>query len=261
MRKTISSIIVLMVLFSVCSSAYALNVQRKLFQAAEQALNENNQAHFEALKIGLSDYPLYPYLLYQGLQQRLKSATSKEVEDFLDRYQSLLVAQKLRKDWLLSLAEQKRWSTFLKHYPANADASLGTNLDCLHRQALWHTDRRREALKNIDKLWLVGKSQPDNCNLLFKAWRKRGGFTKERVWQRFTMAMANRQVKLGRYLSSLMIKRDLNDAQLWLDVIEKPQRVLDKKRFRAKSSRTQEIILSGLWHWSRKDSVSAAQAG
>jgi soluble lytic murein transglycosylase len=236
--------------------SFAFDTQREAFKAAEQAAGLENRILFNTLKVALRDYPLYPYLLYRDLTRHLPEASSGEVRDFLQRYQDSPLAGQLRPQWIKQLAQQQRWSDILQDYQAGAD----TATECLYDQALLNTGRENEALNNVEALWLVGTSQPDVCDPLFEQWRAKGGITRERIWQRFTLAMNAGQTGLGRYLNHLLPEPDKAIAELWIAVYEKPQRVLEADRFNLGNPYTPAILLDGVWQWSKRDSVAAAQA-
>jgi soluble lytic murein transglycosylase len=227
-----------------------------MFRAAEKAADLQDRTVFEALKASLKTYPLYPYLIYQDLTKRLADNPDQEIRDFLDQYQDSPLTESLRTIWLRHLTEQQRWNEVLQHFRTGSD----TATECRYRQALLNTGRETEALSGIEALWLVGKSQPDACDPLFDRWREKGGVTRERIWQRFVLTMDARQAAMGRYLSRLMPKTDKLTAETWLAVHEKPQRVLEAERFDPANPYTPSILLHGIWQWSRRDSVAAAQA-
>lgn len=233
-----------------------LESQRQTFLAAEQALRDDNQALFNRLQKGLKDYPLFPYLRYQHLQQRLEESPVDEVRSFLDSYQDTPVASRLRKAWLHYLATERRWQDFLRFHQPTKD----TAIDCWHRQALLHSGQRKAALQNIDQVWLSPTSLPEACDPLFEIFRKQGGFTRQRVWQRFALAIEAGQLQLAQYLQNLLPARDRDLTGLWFAVDRDPSKILEKNRFDPSQPYTAAILLHGLQRWSQIDSVAAAQA-
>ena len=229
---------------------------RLLFQSAEQALRDNNSESYATLKAQLANYPLYPYLVFQELSQQLDQADATQVRAFLNAYAATPLAPKLRSAWLKQLAQQQRWSELLQDYRDNNRVELA----CLQRQALLNSGQREAALRDMESIWLHGRSRPDACDPLFALWRKQGGLTKELVWQRFKLALEARQAGLARYLSRQLPKPDQEQAALWLAVHNKPQRVLEAERFNALDPQTSAVLLHGLWRWSSRNSVAAAQA-
>src|SRR5690606_31866918 len=116
---------------------------------------------------GLREYPLYPYLRYQRIGNRLDRTNDEEIAAFIATYAGGPLAARLHQRWITSLARRKQWDTLLAHYPADARS---TEFECLRRRGLYHTGQRTAALEGIEELWLVGSSQPAACDPLFAAW-------------------------------------------------------------------------------------------
>jgi len=238
--------------WSEAGQAISLSVQRQAFQLAERALRQGEAVNVDHLQ----DYPLYPYLRYQQLVQRLERQPARAVRAFLRSYDDTLLADRLRAAWLKQLAEAKQWREFLRDYRASDD----TAMDCRYRQALLATGKSQAALQGIEQVWTRGQSQPPECDPLFARWQAQGGFTRERVWRRFELALAQGQSGLARYLRGLLPAAERPTATLWLQVHANPRIVLEADRFDAANPRTALILLHGLERWSRQDSVSAAAA-
>ncbi|MCK5364441.1 MAG: hypothetical protein KAR22_15805, partial [Gammaproteobacteria bacterium] len=59
--------------------------QRSRFLQAESALRKRDMKRFRRLRDELEDYPLYPYLAFADISRRLGTASSNEIESFLER--------------------------------------------------------------------------------------------------------------------------------------------------------------------------------
>jgi soluble lytic murein transglycosylase len=230
----------------------SLSAQRLAFVAADTAL----QAGVAVTYTQLGDYPLYPYLRYRDLQQRLEQYPTEEIRVFLRTYADSPLSGRLRLAWLRQLAKAQRWQDFLQDYRGGDDVAL----TCWYRQALLHTGQRDQALAGIEAVWMQGVSLPNACDPLFSLWQVQGGVTPERLWRRFALAMDKGEQRLAGYLKSLMPEQEQATAALWLAVDNNPQLVLATERFVAQDPRTADILLHGLERWSQQDSVSAAAA-
>lgn len=230
-------------------------VQRELFRAADAALAAGNRAPLLASRSVLHNYPLYPYLLYRDLNQRLDGFPTEEVRGFLNDHPDLPVSRRLRNAWLSRLAEAGRWDDFLTDYRDSGNITL----ECHRRTALLARGRTDAALDGIESVWLHGYSRPDACDPAFAVWRARGGLTPALIWQRFERAMQAGQDGLGRYLSRLLPDARRPAAERWLQVESDPTRVLSE-RFDPSDAYTPAILHHGLWRWSSRDSVTAAAA-
>ena len=80
--------------------AASLTEQRRLYDQAKAALAKGNSAPYMASRSALRDYPLEPYLAYDELTHRLKSASNEEVERFLTEHGDLPQIGWLKLRWL-----------------------------------------------------------------------------------------------------------------------------------------------------------------
>jgi soluble lytic murein transglycosylase len=238
------------------AAADTLSAQRERFKIVDQALERGDAAPFEAEKADLAQYPLYPYLLYRFLLQRVQAYPAAQVRDFLATYDRSPLANRLRKAWLARMAEEHRWADVLRDYRPGND----TALNCYQRQALLHTGQRREALQGIEEIWMHGRSLPDACDPLFRLWRDQGGPSREAIWKRFRLALAADEVRLARYLRGQLSAEDQARADLWFTVHNDPGLTLDATQLDPEDPDAPAIVLHGLGRWSREDSVSAAAA-
>ena len=83
--------------------------------------------------------------------------------------------------WLRWLAERGEWKTFVNYYDPKMNF---TELDCLYGQYQIKNGLKAEGYKSAEKLWLVGKSQPEACDVLFDLWRAEGQMTEQMRWRR-----------------------------------------------------------------------------
>lgn len=197
------------------------------FLSAESALRGDDLARYQALLAGLRDYPLYPYLRYQYLLPRLRTAGEAEIEEFIRRNADGPLGARLRSAWLDTLARDGRWETLLRHAPADgSDAEL----DCHRRWALHQSGDTAAALQGLQRLWLVDRSQPAACDRVFALWRRAGGLSPELVWRRFALAMNNNEIRLARYLARQLDGVRAQDAELWLRVHAHPALIVSFSR-------------------------------
>lgn len=237
-------------------SSPEIRQQRADFLSAEQALRRGDMAVFEKLSRQLRDYPLYAYLRLQLLERRLDGITPTEVADFYYSYAGGPLAERLRKDWMLSLARRKQWNTLL----AQASEPLqDTELECHRRNALYRTGRIEEALAGLQSLWLVAHSQPTVCDPLFTAWRERGGITSELAWQRFRMTMNADEIRLSRYLVGLMDGERKGLAELWLRVHSQPRLLDSSLDVGSVAPAHEDIVAHGVQRLARGDLEGAVR--
>ena len=178
-----------------------LEAQRATYQKALKALKRGKRTEFRRHLNKLQDYPLLPYLEYAELAIQLRSLPRKKVDAFLKDHAGTRVADKLRLRWLKELKRRRRGADFIQYYrPQLAD----TKLSCYYQYARYRTGdekQKQNALRAGLELWNVGKSQPDDCDRLFKLLTKYDMIDSEVAWQRFTKALSNRKYSLARYIS------------------------------------------------------------
>lgn len=178
--------------------AASLTEQRRLYDQAKAALAKGNSAPYMASRSALRDYPLEPYLAYDELTHRLKSASNEEVERFLTEHGDLPQIGWLKLRWLRLLADRDDWKTFVNYY----DPKLNfTELDCLYGQYQLGHGQKAEGYATSERLWLVGKSQPAACDTLFGLWQGEGQLTEEKVWKRLKLAAEARNYSLASHLA------------------------------------------------------------
>ncbi len=194
---------------------------RKRFLQAEVAIGQGDEQDYKRLAAQLQDYILYPYLQYQWLRKHL--GASRQIAHFLQQYGDTRYATLLKHRWLHHLGKKRHWKTFLKHYSGSSD----TTLQCYLHRAQFNTGKKQQAMAGAKKLWVAGRSQPRACDPLFVQLKKTPAFDAELFWRRFDAAMQRGNIRLAKYVKSLMSPRDQSLAQLWLKLHRQPQHNLD----------------------------------
>lgn len=197
-----------------------LEAQRPLFARAEQAIKQGRAAEAEPLLAGLTDYPLYPYLLYQKLARELGNGPA--IRAFLARFDQSRPALLLRQRWLERLAEQGAWAEYADNY-READSP---KLECAYYLALAKLGRGEEAWAGAQRLWATGASLPASCERLFELWQATPGFGVEQVWQRYGLAMQKGNLDLALVLRALLPEEGRAQADFWRQVHDNPRLVL-----------------------------------
>ncbi len=201
-------------------------LQRERFLQAEEALKAGDKTSYRRLKAELTNYPLYPYLIYAEHRRRLASLPPAKLIRFEENYRDTPLPTLLRRQWLNLKAARQQWYDFLKGY--RKDNSISRQ--CHYLNALIHTGRRAIAYKQVPKLWLSGKNRPKACDPVFNDWMARGKLTPALLRQRTRLAMAAGSTKLVRHLAKQMSRRDKRFARTWLKLMAKPTQLLDDRQ-------------------------------
>ena len=173
MRRLLNLVSCLLLSASVAGIAQAADLaqQRQMYDEAKRALAKGDSGPYQRYAAALQDYPLEPYLAYDELTARLKTASNAEIERFLAKNGDLPQANWMKLRWLRWLAERGDWQPFVKYYDPKMNF---TELDCLNGQYQLSHGLRAEGYATAEKLWLVGKSQPAACDVLFDQWAAQG---------------------------------------------------------------------------------------
>ncbi len=192
--------------------------QRALYQQAEQALAQHQMARFRELLSRLRDYPLYPYLQYQDLKQRLPRADRREIDQFLDNYATLPIASSLRRKILRQAAKRQDWQSYLHYYRPPQNVTL----QCHYLTARLHSGETHSIYADIRRLWLSGRSRPSACDGVFAHWIDAGQLNDELLWQRIELTLGQGRRQLAGYFARQLPARDRRWAQLWIDLQRDP---------------------------------------
>ena len=227
-----------------------LEAQRKLFIKAEAVAHNPQSRRYKKLLAQLEGYPLKPYVELKTLVQFPYLANKKPIEHFLNQYENTPLDKPLRKKWLEYLAKNKHSALFLHFYRDVGDAGLACqNLQFLLQENATH----QQALDKIEQFWLVGKSQPRECNAVFDQWQALGLRSDALVWQRLTLAADGGEPTLIPYLKTLLPPGQQYLADLWLKVRRSPSYVSRPSNFPGlMPDKEMEILSYGLqrlvWH-------------
>ncbi len=232
-----------------------LQQQRQDFLEAEKALQENRLDDFQSLSANLVNYPLYPYLVYEELRQNISLARESDILDFLENYSHTPLASQLRSRWLDYLARNQEWSRLARDFQAGSSRE---RTQCSYGRALLKTGQQDAAWEHAEKMWLHGRSRPDECDPLFNAWRDADMLTPELVRERVALSIDQGQLGLARYLGRFLPEQDRPWLDLWLDIARNPSLTPDKDWSEAADTPCEKILVYGMKKLVRKDTPEAA---
>ena len=228
---------------AVAGSQAPLEEQRTLFTSTEEALAAKDLDTFRKGLAGLTDYPLYSYLVFAELDARLDTASSDEIHAYHDTYADTPYAGQLRYRWLNHLASEKRWADLVADYSGRGS---NTALSCQYRQGLLALGRGEEAIDDMERIWLTGRSLPDACDPVLDAWREAGGLTPELAWGRVALAMEDGQLGLARYVADELPEAEQAWVLRWQQLYRHPAEVA-KAKFTAEDHAQAGAMLGQAW--------------
>ncbi len=230
--------------------------ERTRFLAAKKALEQGDSLRFIKLASELKDYPLYPYLVYWHILEKLGTQPPFTVRAFLRNNADTPLADRLRTAWLQYLAKHQRWKEYLDFY----QGSRSTELRCHFHTAQLVTDRQADAWEGARQLWLVGHSQDKACDNLFAAWEKAGYLTPALRWRRIELAMARGNIDLAGYLAQELPKKERQLVELWRKVHTDPHLIADIELLDPDDRHARTIALHGLKRLASLEPRAAAKA-
>src|SRR5262249_41251422 len=136
------------------------------FVTARDAYRAGDAARLEQLAPRLKGHLLEPYVTYWRLTLKLDDADPAAVTAFLERYADMPLADRLRGEWLKSLAKRGEWKGFTEAYVKGVGED--TELACYVAQ--WRQQKEGDGvLDDARGLWFSGQDQPESCRPVFAA--------------------------------------------------------------------------------------------
>ena len=231
--------------------------QRQIYQDALHALKLGNISGYRRLEQQLQDYPLYPYLKFEEIKDKLGHDNYKDVQRFLVENPGTPLATRLQYLWLKSLARKHQWETLIDNFYYTNDIGL----QCDFARALIEVKQAQRAYSVLDGLWMTAHSLPSRCSHPVDKWFAAGGLTQDKVWERIRLAMQSRRTNLAISLSKYVDPKDRFWVRMWAKVQRDPEFVMQVyDRFEHTDTQMLRwVIGDGLRRMSRTDAPSAAQ--
>ncbi|MFK5915189.1 MAG: transglycosylase SLT domain-containing protein [Woeseiaceae bacterium] len=209
-------------LLSPTEQARQLKKQRALFSDAERALKLGRTTRYKKLKPRLTNYPLYPYLIFLELDKNINRTSTKKIQTFLQANHDSPLARKLYFRWINSLARRGKSKALIQYFRPTQNVRLL----CQYANALHKTGKKGTAFSLMGELWLTGKSLPKSCDPILKKWRTAGYMTSSRLWARIHLVMNKGRRRLASYIGKSLPKNERFWLSLWKKVQRNPEFVL-----------------------------------
>ena len=237
------------------SSAEADTYQlRTEYKRAIWAIETGHSGEFRSALSALTDYPLHPYLVYFDARRRLSRTSPSNALEIRESLADTHMGQRFFEAWLITQARRGRWQTYRDHYEPMERADGR----CFYARSLYRTGDRAAALKLVPELWVVGVSQPKECDPLFSVWMAQGGLTDDMVWERLHLALAGNERTLARYLLGRFTSARASAARALYDGHVRPGNVRRPSRF-PNTSYGAEAVGHALARYARTNPVDAAR--
>ncbi len=225
------------------------------FVQARQAAARSDVPRFEAAAARVGNHPLGIYLDYWRLRMRLGSGRGStagssgeadaDVRSFISRHSGTLVADLLRRDWMLDLGRREEWAELQSQYPrwiVRDDTQTNCYVWLAHvKTGAPLAPEARDALFQPRELG-------EACDALLETLVHRGTIGRDELWQRLKMALEVGASTTVRSIASLI---DLPSAAVDA-ALDRPAKVLG-------SSAQPEIQVIALTQIARQDPEEALE--
>lgn len=228
------------------------------FVAARQAaMQQNDPDRLEAFASRAAEHPLRAYLDYWRLRLRIAEGrpdagggADAEIRQFLDRHDGSLVADLMRRDWLLNLGKRRDWATFDAQYPLY----VVRDEPAVACHALASRQQRGETVAEAAReLLFRPRELGEACGVLFETLVQSGAFGAPELQQRLRMAIEGNAAGGLRRLTGWLPQPI--DSRLLDAALTRPQVALATGQLRG----SPEATLIALGRLARSDPPAAAE--
>jgi soluble lytic murein transglycosylase len=169
------------------------------FVIARNAALQADAAKLEAAARKIGKHPLAEYVGYWRLRLRLLPVRNRDgdsrgsdgsvddaVRKFLADHQGKLVAELLRRDWMLDLGRRRQWPEFLDQYAAFAQRS-DTRIECFHQLARSQDSGTLDA--DAEALLFATRELGEGCIDLIETLAAKRVINPDQIWQRIKLSL------------------------------------------------------------------------
>ena len=225
------------------------------FKTAWDAARRGDHTRFRQIKQNLHGYVLYPYLQYEDYRHRRATVAADEMAAFLASHEDWAFSNGLQRAWLASLAKKGRWADLLAHSEGITD----TVLRCQRARGQIILRQTDGLLAEAQRLWTVGKSQPDECDPVFAWLIKNDGIPASLAWERVRLAFEAGNPRLTIYLARFIPASQQRWLEDWQRHNANGYSSLERARRWPDNETTRMISAAALGKLARKDAGKAAQ--
>ncbi len=248
---------------SFADSGLGLTEQRKSYIQASKHLDHGRLASWLKIRPSLKSYPLFPYLRLKEVRATQSQFSNVEISQLVSEL-GIPVPSNFAKWWLKRLRRQGDWELVVKHY----SSSTYTETQCHVAHAMIQLEKQdstnaiTELLEQtIHELWLVNRSQPEECDIVFKYGFDTDIIDDQLIFKRMLLTKARNDGRLTDYLAGLL---DTKEYRYWgkqLNAVHrKPQKHITNNFSKwSQSQQGQGVINHGIVRMARRDVGDAAQ--
>jgi len=226
------------------AAATEIDDQRELFRSVFATVERGEWDAVSKLPTAerqqLENYLLWPDLRAAYLRTTLRQGNDEAIEAFLDQYGVLKPARDLRYQYALELARRGELAGYFDIYQSFYQGREIEKLDCLALQAELAAGREQRVVYRAKELWLVGRSQVNECDPVFKRLIETNSIAPGDYLARFDLAIEAREFSLARWLGKSIDAAHIAQANAWLDAQRNPEQFLRQYKTRANSEASRQ---------------------
>ena len=205
----------------------------------------------------LKNYPIFDYLVAARFRRDLASAPNNAldtaVEAFLRAHAGQPVAHALRHQWLLSLAQRRRWDLFLPH---SADVN-DPQLICDRLAGRLATGDTNGLSSEALARWSMPQRQPEECAEVFAWLRAQGLLTPALGETRARAALMADNAQFAHELAAELPAELAAPLMQWVHLLEAPRSGLEPLATTPTQPVEAEALLAGFTRLTRTDAAAA----
>ncbi|MBK6617479.1 MAG: lytic transglycosylase domain-containing protein [Nitrosomonas sp.] len=197
----------------------------------------------------LRQHPLAPYAEYYRLRLSAQKYDETRVKDFLARYQSSYIADKLRGEWLQILGEGRQWAAFNEEFPKLVQQDDHVVCFALYMKLL---NSDQTAVAELKSRWLSGRNMPRGCVAPFQELIRSGKISTDDIWSRIRAALAAGNTSVAKESNKHLAAGQAIDPRRIDAATKNPARFLDQQK-NIKTRADKEVVLFALLRLLRSD--------
>jgi soluble lytic murein transglycosylase len=206
----------------------------------------------------LRAYPIYDYLVAARLRRDLTFTPNEDldtaIDTFLRAHDGQPVARPLRRQWLASLAERRRWDLYLLRSADLTDPAL----ICDRLQGRLATGDTEKLGPDALARWNLVQRPPAECAVVFAWLHAQGLVTPALQEARARAALAADNPSLAREFVAEVPAERSSPLRQWLQLLDSPRAALDALADTPALAVEPAALLAGFTRLSNTDSASAS---
>ena len=207
----------------------------------------------------LETFVLHDYLVAARLRRDLAANPTDDLDNLIDAFlrahTNQPVSHALRHDWLVSLADRRRWDWFL---PRTKDATDPV-LICDRLNGRLLTGDTAGLGGDTLARWSIPQKQPDECTEVFAWLRTQGAVTPELAESRTRAALLIENTRLAREFVTEVPAARAAPLLLWLQLLETPKTALTTLSMNPVAPVEADALAAGFNRLSVGDAAAASE--